>query len=426
MNEPPTSASVHPLAQVAGICLLVLFAFLIWLSAHAGFSSLLSTYAQRSGQQAAADAGVNLSQGDPDAHVVRGAVLETNGDLNAAIAEYTWATSLRPQDYALWLNLARARELNGDVPIAIEAARQALPLAPWYAQPHWQLGNLLVRAGQQEDGFAQLRLAGASDPTLWPSIIDLAWQLSRSDVQFVMQAVQPGTPAAYLSLAEYFKKRDRVNDAISMLGPAGSSGEDFRRRYVDELLTTKRFADAYAVWGIGHRSEGDASGPGLTDPGFEQESDLDEPGFGWRRPVTEANKVRGTVLSLDTLNAKAGKSNLRIEFNGDSDPASPVITQLVIVAPNTHYQLHFVARTEEIVSGGPPLIGVTDMSTNESLGASIPFAQPTSNWQNYTLDFNTRSATTAIQIALGRESCGKSPCPIYGRLWLDGFSLQKL
>ena len=435
MNErvSPTVSqrlTAHPTGRAAlrvaiAVVLLLLFLFLIWHSARAGCSSLLSAYAERSGLLAAADAAANLSPGDPDAHAARGAVLEANGDLSGAIAEYTQAASLRPEDFALWLSLARVRELNGNTPLAIAAARQAVPLAPWYAQPHWQLGNLLVRAGQREDGFAQLRLAGASDPSLLPAIIDLAWQLSRGDVQYVLQAVQPRTTAAYLSLAEHFRKRDRVSDAIAMLRSAGTAAEDYKRRYVDELLTAKRFADAYAVWSIGHPHESEALGPILSDPGFEQESDLDEPGFGWRRPATEANKVAGAVLSLDTSNAKAGKSSLRIEFRGDSDPAAAVITQLVIVAPNTHYQLHFAARAEEIVSGGPPLVSVADASSKDSLGASTALTQPKSNWQDYTLDFNTNSATTAIQVGLRRESCSKSPCPIFGRLWLDGFSLRK-
>jgi hypothetical protein len=48
------------------------------------------------------------------------------------------------------------------------AARQAIPLAPDYAEPHYQLGNILVRAGQTEEGFKELQLAAASNPTLFP------------------------------------------------------------------------------------------------------------------------------------------------------------------------------------------------------------------------------------------------------------------
>ncbi|MDX6289252.1 MAG: hypothetical protein QOH42_1051, partial [Blastocatellia bacterium] len=33
---------------------------------------------------------------------------------------------------------------------------------------------------------------------------------------------------------------------------------------------------------------------------------------------------------------------------------------------------------------------------------------------------------TAVYVALERQPCDKSPCPIFGRLWLDNFSLQKV
>jgi len=420
---PAVSRVVHPLARFTGICLLIVFLLLIWLSARAGFASLLYTYAAISNQLAAANAAVSLSSGDPEAHYLRGAVLEASGDLTAAITEYNEAIVRRPDDYVLWLSLARAQELNGQTPMAIAAAREATQLAPYYAQPHWQLGNLLVRAGRAEEGFGELRLASTSNPRLLPPIIDLAWQLSRGNVQFVMQAVQPGTPAAYQALVEYFKKRGQEAEAIAILRTAGSIGEDYRRQYVDELLKAKRFADAYAIWSIG-RSPADASddgGPIVNDPGFEQERRLDEIGFDWR---TE-NKAQTVTLSLEPANPKEGRSSLRVEFNGDSDPGAQIISQLVLVEPNSRYQLHFAARTESIVSGGLPRVAVVDAGNNEILGQTNVFPE-VSNWQDYSIDFNSKQTTSAILISLQRQRCRESPCPIFGRLWLDNFSLKKL
>jgi len=308
--------------------------------------------------------------------------------------------------------------------VAVAAARQATQLAPYYAQPHWQLGNLLVRAGRAEEGFGELRLAGASNPRLLPPIIDLARQLSHGNVQFVIRAVQPDSPSAYQALAEYFKKRGQEAEAIAMLRAAGSIAEDYRRQYVDELLRAKRFAAAYAVWSIGRppANESVAGGPIVNDPGFEQERSLDQPGFDWR---TE-NKAQTLSLSLEPANPKEGKSSLRVEFNGDSDPGTPIISQLVLVEPNHRYQLHFAARTDRIVSGGLPRVAVVDPATNEILGQTNTFPEAVSNWQDYYIDFNSKPATSAILISLQRQRCSESRCPIFGRLWLDNFSLKKL
>lgn len=416
--------SVHSAARFAGTALVVLCLILIWLSGRAGFASLLYTYAASSNQLAAANAAVRLSPGDPEAHYIRGAILEAGGDLGAAIAEYNEAIVRRPDDYVLWLGLARAQELNGQATMAISAARQAAQLAPYYAQTHWQLGNLLVRAGQTEEGFGELRLAGASDPRLLPTIIDLAWELSRGNVQFVTQSVQPGTPEAYVAVAEYFKKRGQAADTVAVLRAAGSIAQDYRRQYLDELLTAKRFAEAYAVWTIGN-PPGNKSGAGdpiVSDPGFEQESDLEEPGFGWR---TE-NKAETIRLSLDTTNPKDGTASLTVEFSGSSDPGTPIISQLVMVEPNSRYQLRFSTRAERIVSGGLPLVFVSDASNNEVLGVTNELPEAASNWQDYSIDFSSKETTRTILISLQRKQCSESPCPIFGRLWLDNVSVKKL
>lgn len=417
-----TPQSVARIGASAG--LLVLFPLLIWMAGRAGLASLRTAYAAKSSVIASAGTAVNLSPGDPEAHFVRGALLEVNNDLPAAISEYKTATSLRPDDYVLWLSLARASELNGDSAGAIAAARRAVPLAPYYAQPHWQLGNLLVRAGRRGEGFKELRLAGASNPTFLPAIIDLAWQLSGGDVEFVKRSVEPQAPTAFKALAEYFKKRGEVGEAIAMFASAGSGDEVVRAReqYLNELIGAKKFKEAYQIWAIGRGSITTNPIALIADPGFEQESNLDEPGFGWRTD----QKAPSLTLSLDSANPKDGHSSLRVGFNGASDPSAPIISQLILIEPKVHYQLRFSCRTEGIVSGGPPNVFVFDAHDNKVLGQSGALPQTTEGWRETAIDFTTGESTTAIQIALRRQPCPTTQCPIFGKLWLDAFALKKM
>lgn len=408
--------SVSRIGATAG--LLVVFLLLIWMAGRAGFASLLTAYAAKANLIASANAAVTLSPGDPEAHFVRGALCEANSDLPAAISEYKTAASIRPDDHVLWSSLARTSELNGDKVGAIEAARQAIPLAPYYAQPHWQLGNLLIRSGQRDEGFKELSLAGASNPTLLPAIIDLAWRLSGGDVQFVKQVMQPETTESFQALADYFKRHGAVAEAIEMLRLAGSAGDQARRQYLGELITAKRFTDAYALWSITHPGNMPRT---LIDPGFEQGRDLNERGFGWRAD----RKVPTLMLSLDSANPKDGHSSLRVDFNGDSDPGTPIISQFVLIEPKTQYQLRFSCRTEGNVSGGSPNVVVFDADDNKVLGQSGALPATTAGWRDSTIDFISGESAEAVQIALQRDRCAKSPCPIFGRLWLDSFSLQK-
>ena len=426
-NRKSQFAISPPMRLAIAGCFLGIFLLLIWNAGRAGFSSLLSSYASMSNKIVPANAAVTLSPANPDAHYLRGAMLAAAGYLPGAIHEYQEAALRRPDDYVLWLTLARALELNADVAGALAASRQAVQLAPHDARPHWLLGNLLLRAGQRDEAFRELRQAGASNPTLLPATIDLAWQLSGGDVQFVKQAIQPQTPEAYLALAQHFKKRRAVTEAIAMYVAAGPAAQQERGSYLSELISAKRFPEAYALWSVDHPANPngpDLGGLGIMiDPGFEQESNLDEPGFGWRA----GNKAHTLHLALDASAPGEGRSSLRVEFDGDSDPGSPVISQLVLIEPHSHYQLHFAARTAELVSGGLPRVLVIDAGDQHVLGQSPEFPQETNNsWQDFTIDFNSGESTTAVQIALQRESCSKSPCPIFGRLWLDNFSLSKL
>jgi hypothetical protein len=407
--------------------LLVLFIALMFMAGRAGCASLLTSYAARANVMAAADAAVTLSPDDPDAHLVRGELFETNNNLSSAIAEYQKAASLRPDDYVIWLSLARAHELNGQTSEAIVAARRAVPLAPFYAQPHWQLGNILLRAGKRDEAFKELSLAAESNPVLLPSIIDLAWQTSNGDAQSVMRNINPQTPESSRALAEYLRKYGAVAAAIAMFRVAGGDAEAVRARqqFVSELISQKKFTEAFQVWAIDRTATpGNAVGV-IIDPGFEQESNLEEPGFGWRR----TNNASSVKLSLDPAGAKEGNSSLRVEFNGDSDPGSPIISQLVLIEPKTRYQLSFAFRAEDIVSGGLPNVQVIDLNTNKAVGQSSPLPRVANDWREMVFDFLSgdpgASGGAAVQVSLVREHCSTSPCPIYGHLWLDRFSLQK-
>jgi len=385
-------------------------------AASSGLSSLFTTYASQTNQLAAANSAVGFSSNNPDARYVRATILQAS-DLPAAIKDYYQAAMARPDDYVLWLSLARVYELNGDVPAAIAAAQQAIPLAPDYAEPHYQLGNILLRAGRQEEAFKELRIAAASNPTLLPGVIDLAWTVSADDVPSVLRKIDPQTDESRHELAQYFRAHKQVDAAIALYAALGPAEAPYRTSYVADLIGAKQFKEAAKVWAVGRTG---TVGPGVVnDPGFEQESDLKEPGFGWR----VGDRSEGFQLSLDPTNPKEGQSSLKVEFKGGSDPGALIIGQFVLVEPQARYSLHLAARSEELVSGGAPMVFILNAATGQILAASEPI-KAKENWEDYKIDFLVPESTDAIQIVL-RRTCDASPCPIFGRLWLDNFALQK-
>lgn len=400
-----------------------------WTAGRAGLSRLLSKYALATASTTApllspADEAVRLAPLDPNAHFNRAVVLWALNRQPEALEEYERAAALRPRDYYLWMILGSSRDQTDDEQGALAALRQAVETAPFYAQPRWQFGNVLFRAGQSEEGFNEMRRAALSDQTFLANMIDLAWGATNKDPAATAQLVQPDAKHWRVALAHFFARRGQPAEALKLYRAAGTLPEQERQTLINELLAAKGYAEAYEVWAAGDDKTTRPGTAQITNGSFETQLSFDETGFGWQF-VRAENTLK---ISLDTTEPRAGAHSLRLDWNGNPPPTTPVISQLVLVEPNTRYRLSFALRTQEIVSGGLPFLIVTDKSgsDNQTLAQSKPLPKGTNNWQDYSVEFVTAAGTRAILVGLQRESCGGDPCPIFGRLWLDNFTLQKL
>jgi hypothetical protein len=104
-----------------------------------------------------------------------------------------------------------------------------------------------------------------------------------------------------------------------------------------------------------------------------------------------------------------------------------VIFQLLLVEPGTRYRLTFAARTEELVTGGLPVVVVIDASDdqNQILIKSKSLPQGTHQWETYVSEFTTRATTTGVFVKIRRDNCDTMPCPAFGHVWFDDFSLAR-
>lgn len=405
----------------------------VWYSGRTGLSRLLSEYAVATTGLpppllAPANEAVSLTPQDPEAHFSRALVLWNLNQQAEATAEYERAAALRPRDYYLWMMLGNSRDQMDDEQGALAALNEAVRLAPYYAQPRWQFGNLLFRAGRRDEGFAEMRRAALSDYTLLPNMIDLAWNASNKDAAATARLVQPETKRWRVALAHFFARKGQTTEALNFYRAAGAVAEPERQVLINELRAAKDYAAAYEVWASGTKGANAQSQPGggsqFTNGSFESELSFAEQGFGWQF-VRDPNTLK---ISLDTTDPRNGKFSLRLDWSGNSQANAQVISQIVLVEPNARYQLSYAARSQEIVSGGLPFIFVIDKNSgdNHVLAQSKALPKGNSSWQDYTLEFTTGSETRAVLVGLQRESCGVDPCPIFGHLWLDQFSMRKL
>lgn len=391
-----------------------------------GISRLLVRFVLARPNLAVAEKAIQLTPSDAQTHFAGAAVLSTLNRTAESAIELERAVALRPADYFLWLQLGLLRDQLGETSAAIAAFDEAVRLAPFYARPRWQRGNVLLRAGRYEAAFTDLSQATRSNSELIPGLINLAWTLSKADANLTEEWAQIKTNERRVAFAKFLAAHGRPKEAVAQFTALGNVPEDIRRQLVQQLIAKDAFAEAFKVWNFGRRFDSGAeeSSTRIYDGGFEAALTFDEIGFGWQVP----RNLKGAAFSLNSSQPHSGSQNLRVDFAGDSNPNTDLVSQLILVKPSRRYQINFASRSEDVVTGGLPLVVVTDASGDRKrLGQSATLGgKGTRDWQVQSLEFSTGPATTAVVLSLQRENCSTSPCPIFGSLWLDSFSVAEL
>jgi hypothetical protein len=272
-----------------------------------------------------------------------------------------------------------------------------------------------------------LRLAARSNPKLFEALLDLAWVVGDGEVPVMERLLKPQDAPSKLTLAKYLAKRGKGSDAARQVRETGSTHDEAEsavmRQIIETLLITKQFSEAYETWALTHTSAASSGNgtPRFLNADFVDPIAQNDPGFGWQ--LSPSTTV---LVSIDPAGPVPGTRSICVNFNGESDPGTQLLYQIILVQPKTSYSLSFTARTDDIVSGGPPAVTVIDTSNGKALGQSNSIPTGTSAWKQNEVNFSTEEQTRAIIVSLQRFSCSQQPCPIFGRLWVSRFSLSKV
>ena len=378
---------------------------------------MFARYAVATNSIAGADQAIQLTPSDPEAHRARATIFNRLQKPEEAAKSFERATALRYRDDYLWIDLGNTREELGDTDGALAALDQAVRWAPYYAHTHWQRGNLLLRMGRANDAFNDLRSAAAANPRYAPNLIDLAWGISRNDLKTTKALLDIQNDNERLALLRYLARKGRgkeVYDEVMRLNDPRAV--EYIHELAQLLFDAKAFDEAFFLLHPGETVHKRF----LLNGGFEDPLVLNESGFDWIVAPQQKNR-----LAIDVSEKSSGAKSLQINLDGAWTPGTPLLSQTFVVDPNTSYRLSFAVKTKDLVTGGPPLIVVNDATNNQLLGRSDNFPTATTPWTKLSFDFTTMPASQAAIIRLQRNSCDSSPCPIFGTLWLDEFSIEQ-
>src|SRR5215813_2264045 len=253
-------------------------------SAKFGAARLFSAVAIVQAGTEAADTAVRIGPDDPEAHYTRALSLVNSQRITEAVAELQQANRLRPHHYYQWLDLGVTLQRLGNEADGAAALKESIRLAPSFAQPHWQLGNLLYRQGRYQDAFGELRLGAKSSPNLFGAMLDLAWVASGSDVAGFEALIQPDGVQNRLEIARFLAKQEKGPDAVRYLRAAGQSQGEPGRTMIQEtiamLIGQGGVSDAFDAWALNHPASASAKGQ-LLNGDFVDPIPENDFGFGW-------------------------------------------------------------------------------------------------------------------------------------------------
>ncbi len=276
---------------------------------------MFARYASVANSTEAADAAVEFGPSDPEAHRARAAVFTRLQQPDEAAKSLERATALRYRDDYLWIELGNTREELGDTQGALAALDQAVRWAPYYAHTHWQRGNLLLRMGQANAAFTELRTAAAANPRYAPNLIDLAWGISRNDVKTTEALLDIKDDKERLALIRYLARNGKgseVLDQIRLLTtPLSTETTD---ELVRVLFDSKAFNASFALWLPLEKMRE----PSLVDGGFEEQLVFSDAKFGWIFTPSPTS-----LLTTDLSEKLSGAQSLAINFAVRGLPKHP-------------------------------------------------------------------------------------------------------
>ena len=454
-----TTIQSLPLRLVLLAIFLILIGFCGWFAAKSIISDRLVFFSQQQNEYDTAtnllttDKAASIASNIPNIHYQRGLTYfaQANGEdtglrLREAIASFTRAAELSPEDFRVQIALGESFSRQGAAAEAEKSFQRALAIAPNYYEPHWKYGNHLLRAGQNDAAFAEFKRALAIRPSELPLLFDYAWNTYNGDLPTILKVLSP-TSEAKPQLAATLVEKGKINDAMTLWRELMTASPRIARinahNFMSSLLAKQGYKEALEIWqaaakipnplpnlpevklkedAIIYTVNTPDQGSLLNNGGFENDLlvRVTPPFLAWK--LTPTN---GLQISRSTDQPKSGKSSLRMSFDVPGNATFSVLEQAVAVKPSTSYRLRFAAKTEDLTSLSTPLVEVYDPADIKRLRAALPpLPLKTNPWHEYSINFTTSIATEAVVLRVFRPACGEPPCPILGKIWLDDFRLE--
>ena len=344
-----------------------------------------------------------------------------------AISSYRKSLEIDPLATSTWLELAATYESEGNDVAARNAFLNAKKTYPLSAEVSWRYGNFLLRQGELEAAFAEIRRSVEADPGRAAEAFSRCARVE-PDADVILDRVLPAKSAIYMAVMADLAQDRQIDNALKVwsrivtMHPKIALHDAFQ--IVMELRSAGRTAEAHKVWEQAVELAGlaELEGPRdsmVWDGGFE--SDVTGEAYAWRF----ARTTRSAQIGFDSQEKYSGKRSLRVSFDGSTDVAFYDVCQTVPAEAGTAYELSVWMKSKDLT---------TDQGVRIELRPGIP-GQPgaisadvkgTQPWTRFAAVWPGAKENQETQICLRRAASDQEDNRIRGTAWVDDVALTPI
>ena len=344
-----------------------------------------------------------------------------------AIRSYIKALEIDPSATSTWLELAATYESEGNDVAARNAFVTAKKTYPLSAEVSWRYGNFLLRQGELEPAFAEIRHSIEADPGRAAEAVSRCLRVER-DANVILDRVLPAKSAIYMSVMADLAQDRQIENALKVwtrivaMHPKIALHDAFQ--LVMELRSAGRASEAHKVWEQAVELAGlsELAGPKnsmVWDGGFE--SDVTGEAYAWRFARTS----RSAQVDFDTQEKYSGKRSLRVSFDGSSDVTFYDVCQVVPTEAGRAYELSAWMKSKDLTTDQgvridlrPPVPGTNGATTTDVRGT-----QP---WTRFAAVWPGSRENQETQVCLRRDASDQEDNKIRGTAWVDDVALTPI
>jgi tetratricopeptide (TPR) repeat protein len=347
-------------------------------------------------------------------------------DTARAIHAYTVALSLNPLSAETWSDLATAYESEGNTPAARGAFLHAKKAYPLSAEVSWEYGNFLLRQGELDAAFLEMRHGVEAEPKRGAEALSRALH-AEPDIDQILDRVLPPVSDAYIGaimdqVAEgHTSNAVKIWNRLASLNPRVPMWEG-PFSLVNALIREKQIAEAQRIWqqaaifaGLGNLA--DPKDSILWDGGFE--SGVLGGGFAWYFQ----ERIPGVQIGVDTREKHSGSHSLRLLFNGryNLNLASPC--HLVAVQPSTTYNFSAWIRTLSITTEQGIRFQLRPFGTPDTSTVVTVDLRGSQPWTRVEIPWSSGKNVQEMQVCVIRFPSQEVDDKIQGMAWVDDVAL---